>query len=238
MESDIFGMAMLDFQNDDYSEDIITHSSITEEDIIPIPYLFRDYKSMPKIEQKALQLCKGKVLDIGCGAGSHSLYLQNKEIEVIGLDSSKGAIKTCNLRGLKKTIHSSILEYKLGKFDTLLLLMNGIGIVGKLKNLGEYLTHLKSLLKPNGQILIDSSDIIYMFDKDEDGGYWIPHDKEYYGEVDFTMSYKNRKSNTFSWLYLDYNTLQRAAILNGLNCEMIVEGEHYDYLARLSNTIQ
>lgn len=238
MGIDIFGLAMLDYQNGNYKEDIITISSVADEDTIPVPYLFRGYKSMPKVEQKALQLCKGKVLDIGCGAGSHSLYLQNKNIDVTALDTSKGAIQTCTLRGIKKTIHSDILEYKSEKFDTLLLLMNGIGIVGKLINLGLYFVHLKSILKPNGQLLIDSSDIIYMFDADDDGGYWIPDDKEYYGEVDFTMSYKNHKSNTFSWLYTDYNTLQRAAILNGFNCELIVKGAHYDYLARLTVATQ
>lgn len=238
MESDIFGLAMVDYQNNEYTEDIVTFSSIADKDTIPVPYLFRDYKSMPKLEQKALQLCKGKVLDIGCGAGSHSLYLQNKNTDVTALDNSKGAIETCVLRGIKKTVHADILHYKEDPFDTLLLLMNGIGIVGKLKHIGQYLRHLKSLLKPKGQILIDSSDIIYMFDEDEDGGYWIPDDKEYYGEVDFNMHYKGLKSGSFSWLYADYNTLQRAAILNGYTCELIVKGEHYDYLARLTLVTQ
>ncbi|MCL5245128.1 methyltransferase domain-containing protein [Cellulophaga sp. 20_2_10] len=234
MGSDIFGAAMLDYLNKTYTEDIVTLSTISEEDTIPVPYLFRDYAAMPLLEQKALDLSKGKVLDIGCGAGSHSLYLQEKSIDVTALDASKGAIEACKQRGVAKTIHSTILEYNAATYDTLLLLMNGIGIVGRLNNLAEYLLHLKSLLKPNGQLLLDSSDIIYMFDEDEDGGYWIPPGKEYYGEVDFTMQYKDQKSDSFPWLYLDYNTLQRAANLNGFNCELIVEGEHYDYLAKLT----
>lgn len=78
MEKDIFGKAIADYQAGNYSEDIITYSSLEEEDTIPLPYLFRDYKKMPPVEQKALKLCKGSVLDIGCGAGSHSLYLQKK----------------------------------------------------------------------------------------------------------------------------------------------------------------
>ncbi|MCK0156268.1 methyltransferase domain-containing protein [Cellulophaga sp. F20128] len=238
MGSDIFGLAMLDYQNNNYKEDITTFSSVADNDTIPVPYLFREYQAMPTIEQKALQLCKGKVLDIGCGAGSHSLYLQNRGMDVTALDSSEGAIQTCALRGIKKRVHSDILDYNSEQFDTLLLLMNGIGIVGKLVNLGLYFTHLKSILKPKGQVLIDSSDIIYMFDPDEDGGYWIPDDKEYYGEVDFTMCYKDHKSESFSWLYADYNTLQRAAILNGFQCELITNGNHYDYLARLTVAAQ
>lgn len=236
---DIFGQALLDYHKGNYTQDIITYSSLDEEDTIPLPYLFRTFEKMPPLEQKALELCKGHVLDIGCGAGSHSLYLQENGCKVTGLDSSKGAIKTSKLRGVEETILASILDYKKQKFDTLLLLMNGIGIAGKLTLLKGFLTHLKSLLKPNGQILLDSSDIIYMFDEDDDGpdSYrdWIPDSVTYYGEVIFTMQYHEQKSNPFSWLYLDFNTLQTAALDNELSCELVSEGEHYDYLAKLTH---
>ena len=215
---DIFGDALLDYQNGIYTNDIITYSSLDEEDTLPLPYLFRDFKTMPALEQKALNLCKGSILDIGCGSGSHSLYLQKKGLEVTALDSSKGAIKTCELRGVKHTLHSEILKYQDSKFDTLLMLMNGIGIAGKLENLNIFFNHLKSILKPKGQILLDSSDIIYMFDADDDGGRWMPAGDSYYGEVEFTMQYKDKKSKVFSWLYLDYNTLQRAALANYFTC--------------------
>lgn len=232
---DIFGKALLDYQKGNYIEDIKTFSSLDEEDTIPLPYLFRNYGEMPVIEQKALQLCRGSVLDIGCGAGSHSLYLQEKELQVTALDSSKGAIETCKQRGVKSTQNCSIHDFKNQKFDTLLLLMNGIGIVGKLELLKTYLTHFKSLLNPNGQILLDSSNIIYMFDTDEDGGYWIPESKGYYGEVEFTMKYNGEIGNPFSWLYLDYKTLQKAAWDSKFKCELVSEGNHYDYLARLTS---
>ncbi len=127
---DIFGKALLDYQNGNHIEDIKTFSSLDEEDTIPVPYLFRNYGEMPVIEQKALHLCRGSVLDIGCGAGSHSLYLQEKGFQVTALDSSQGAIETCKRRGVKSTQNCSIQDFKNQKFDTLLLLMNGIGIVG------------------------------------------------------------------------------------------------------------
>ena len=234
MTKDILGNALLDYQSGNYTEDIKTYSSLDEEDIIPVPYLFRDYKKMPPLEQKALKLCKGSVLDIGCGAGSHSLYLQKKGLSVTALDNSPGAIATCKQRGLEQTVLSGIHDFGLQKYDTLLMLMNGIGIVGKLKNIDSFFTHLKSLLKPNGQILLDSSDIIYMYDEDEDGGYWIPDDQNYYGEVTFEMEYKSEKSDPLDWLYLDYNTLQRAANANNLACELVSKGKHYDYLAKLT----
>lgn len=232
---DLFGKAILDFQTNNSTEDLITETSISEADEMSVAYLFRSYDEMPKLEQKALQLAKGKVLDVGCGAGSHSLTLQNdRNLEVISIDISVNAIEACKLRGLKNTKVQDIIDFdSTEKFDTILLLMNGTGIFGTLNETSKYLKKLKSLLNPNGQILIDSSDIIYMFDDDEDGGKWISG-AGYYGELTFTVSYKNETEATFPWLYLDYNTLQNVAFANGLHCEMILEGEHYDYLAKLS----
>ncbi|NJB37311.1 class I SAM-dependent methyltransferase [Croceivirga sp. JEA036] len=232
--SDVFGNALLDYQQGNYSEDITTHSSLGDTDCMPLPYIFRDFKAMPTIEQKALHLAEGKILDVGCGAGSHSLWLQEQGKEVVALDVSKGAIATSKARGVNSTFCTDILNYNDDKFDTIMLLMNGIGLAGTLTDLPKYLSHLKSLLKPNGQLLLDSSDIIYMFDADEDGGYWVPGDGDYYGEMEFVMEYKGKKSKPFPWLYVDFNTLQRTALYCGLTAELIVEGEHYDYLAKLT----
>lgn len=232
---DLFGKAILDYQTNNKPENLITETSISEEDEMSIAYLFRDYSEMPKIEQKALQLAKGRVLDVGCGAGSHSLTLQNdRNLDVTSIDISENAIQACKLRGLKNAKVQDVITLENEKFDTILLLMNGTGIFGTLKKTPFYLKKIKSLLNPNGQILIDSSDIIYMFDEDEDGGKWIPSENEYYGETIFNITYKGEKEEPLNWLFLDYNTLQNAAFANGLQCELLLEGEHYDYLARLS----
>jgi 2-polyprenyl-3-methyl-5-hydroxy-6-metoxy-1,4-benzoquinol methylase len=200
-----------------------------------VAYLFRSYDEMPKMEQRALQLAKGKILDVGCGAGSHSLTLQNdRNLDVTSIDISANAIQACALRGLKKAKVQDVMTLENEKFDTILLLMNGAGMCGRLKNIPNFLQKLKSLLNPGGQILLDSSDIIYMFDDDEDGGKWIPSTNEYYGEIVFNISYKGEKEKPFDWMFIDYNTLQNAALANGLQCELIMEGEHYDYLAKLS----
>jgi SAM-dependent methyltransferase len=187
---------------------------------------------MPKLEQKALKLSKGKVLDVGCGAGSHSLYLQNKiKLEVFGIDHSHGAIATANARGLKNTIEQSIFDYKEEIFDTILLLMNGTGICGKLKNLRGLLIHLASLLDYGGQILLDSSNLIYLFDQTESGERIVPA-SNYYGELEYGISYDN-KTITFPWLYVDIQSLKQAASEVGLITHIIMMGENWDYLARL-----
>jgi len=229
---DLFGKALLDYQNGNYTTDLITSTSISDEDELPLPYLFRSFSEMPQLEQKALNLCQGKVLDVGCGAGSHSLYLQNKGLQVKGIDISKGAIEVAQKRGVLHTEHLSVLN-ETETFNTILLLMNGTGIFQELTQVSKYLNHLKSLLKPNGQILMDSSDIKYMYE-DEDGGYWMDMNANYYGELDYFLSYKGEKEAPMKWLYLDFETLKLACETVGLKCNIVTKGEHYDYLARLS----
>ncbi|MGB2128123.1 MAG: class I SAM-dependent methyltransferase [Flavicella sp.] len=236
MTEDIYGTALLDYQQGNYSEDIITYVNVggeEEKDVLPLPYLFRTYNEMPSLEKKALSLCKGTILDIGAGAGSHSLHLQEKGKEVTALDISKGAFEVCKARGIKNCLHGNVLDLKHQKFDTILALMNGAGMCGKLKTLAPFLKHLKTLLKSKGQILLDSSDIIYMYE-DEEGDHWIPSDLPYYGEVIFKVAYKNKEEKPFPWMYIDFNTLQRCAHDNGFDCKLIQEGAHYDYLAQLT----
>ena len=232
---DLFGQAILDYQTNNSPEDLITETTISEEDEMSVAYLFRSHAEMPLMEQKALELARGKVLDVGCGAGSHSLYLQNKRnLQVTSIDISTNAIQACTLRGLKNAKVQDVMTLEDEKYDTILLLMNGAGMCGKLKNIPNFLLKLKSLLSPGGQILLDSSDIIYMFDDDEDGGKWIPTANHYYGEIVFNISYKGEKEKPFDWMFIDYNTLQNAALDNDLQCQLILEGKHYDYLAKLS----
>jgi len=233
MQKDILGKALLDYFHGNYTEDILTETNISEEDTLPLPYLFRCFEQMPFIEQKALELANGKVLDVGCGAGSHALCLQEKGLEVTAIDLSPGAIEVCMLRGVQKAKVADILEVS-EKFDTVILLMNGTGIFQNLEKAPQYLKHLKTLLKPDGQILIDSSDLIYMFDVDDDGGVWVSTEREYYGELTFKMSYKDDVSEEFEWLYLDFKQLKQLSNQLGLKCELIAEGDHYDYLAKLS----
>ncbi len=234
--TDVFGKAILAYYNEKDETPILVHSPDFDDDEILVPYLFRDYEEMPALEQEALRKAKGKVLDVGCGAGSHSLYLQDhRKLEVTAIDLSEGALEICNARGIKNIRNINYFELKDEKFDTILLLMNGTGIIEKLNNLDRFFKHTRSLLNQSGQVLIDSSDLSYLFDPDEEGGIWVDPDAPYYGELEFSISYKGERSGKFSWLYLDYNSLELAAEENNFSCELVKKGEHYDYLAILKS---
>lgn len=230
---DLMGQAIWDYYHGNSPENLLTETSISEIDDLPVDYLFRDFGEMNSLEKKALQLASGKVLDVGAGAGSHSLYLQNeKKLDVVALDFSPKSIKVSKLRGVKNAVCSDILQFSGETFDTILLLMNGTGIFQTLDKIDLYLEKLHSILKQDGQILIDSTDILYMYDRDEDGGVMVPAG-HYYGEVDYFIHYKLDTEKPIKWLYLDFETLKRAVENNGFKIEKILQEED-SFLARLT----
>ena len=230
---DLMGRAIWDYYYQENSEDLQTETSISEMDDLPVSYLFRDYQDMNALEKKALDLSFGKVLDVGSGAGSHSLYLQNeRKLEVTALDISPKSIEVCKARGVKNAICEDLLQFSEKDFDTILLLMNGTGIFQSLEHIDQYLQKLKSLVAENGQILLDSTDILYMYDQDEDGGVLVPA-TGYYGELDYYLHYKGESELPMKWLYLDFDTLENAAIANGFKIQKIEQLED-SYLAQLT----
>ena len=235
-EQDPIGQAMMDYiQNPSANKDSIIHvdTNITEGESIPTPYFFRTYDEMPLSERTALDLSQGKVLDLGAGSGVHSLHLQKKGFEVHPIDISELSVQVMKKRGVQNVRLKDFKELEGEKYDTILLLMNGIGMVQHISNLPKYLAHFKELLTPNGQILIDSTDILYMFEQ-EDGSYLIDLNGEYYGQMIYFVNYKDIKGKAFDWLYVDFGLLNDAANSVGLSCEQIVDEEEGHYLAKLT----
>ena len=231
---DPIGRAVYDFHYHSINQPIIVHSDDFDDDTIDTSYLFRTYKQMPALEKKAISLCSGTILDVGACAGPHSVYLQQKGFEVTALETSALCCEVLKDRNITKIVQQDIFKFNGQTFDTILLLMNGTGIAGSLSGLEVLLHHLKTLLNPGGQILIDSSDLIYLFEE-EDGSALIDISAgKYYGELTFQTEYKNWVSRPFSWLYADLNNLEDAIEKNQLKLKKVFKGQHYDYLAQIT----
>jgi len=233
IDEDPIGSALLSFYQTQDDSPIKVEMDIAEQDTLVPSYFFRAYEQCPELEQTALKLARGKVLDVGAGAGSHSLYLQDQGLDVTALDISPHSVEVMKQRGLSNVRLANFYDLPEGAFDTLLLLMNGIGLVQTLEGFKAFFLKARTLLAPKGQILLDSSDLIYMFEQ-EDGSYLIDLNDKYHGEVEFNLSYKNIAGQPFNWLYVAEDLLQDAAEENGFNCEIIQQGPHYDYLAKLT----
>ncbi len=232
LKGDPVGKAILDYSKSRKPADIIVHSDLCEDDIIPVEVLFRSYKEMPDLEKKALALCKGEILDVGAGAGVHASWLKNEGFNVTVLDSSKGAsnfLEQQNFHVISSDFTSASTHKK---YDTILMMMNGIGIAGKLSNLNDFLLKVKSLLNPGGQLLFDSSDVKYLYE-DEDGSLLVDLNAEYYGNFKFQMEYKKEIGEWFDWLYVDYDTIHKFAQKINAKSERIMEFDNH-YLARIT----
>ncbi len=232
MAIDSYGLGLKAYLDGDKNATFIVESDVAETEEWPVSLFFHKYEDMEPIERCALSLCNGRTLDVGAGSGCHSLWLQNHAIDAEALDISPLAIEVAQQQGVKKTICADFFNFHPDTpYDTLLFLMNGIGICGTLDNLDNFLQTATSLLAPDGQIILDSSDLIYLYEE-EDGSFSLPLNG-YYGELNYTFSFDNKKSASFPWVFIDPNTLSSAAERNGLSFEIVLQGEHYDFLARL-----
>lgn len=230
---DPMGTAIADYFTKGRAAKLRVFSSQFEEDEIPVEQLFRTFDEMPFLEQEALRLANGRILDCGAGSGCHALVLQEMGKEVEAIDISPLSVEVMQKRGVREAYQINLFdENYLKKFDTVLMLMNGSGIIGKLENMGTFFSKMKQLLNPGGCIYMDSSDLRYLFE-DEDGSFLVDLAAGYYGEIDFRMQYKQIKGEPFDWLYVDFQTLSYYAAENGFKAELVQEGEHYDYLACL-----
>ena len=231
-DKDPMGHAIADFHATGKAARLRVFSPMFDEDEIPVTTLFRKMDEMPAIEQEALKASRGSILDVGGGAGCHSLALQAMGKAVTAIDISPLAVATMREHGVRDVREQDFFTLE-GQYDTILMLMNGIGIVGTISRLPAFFMQADALLAPGGQLLCDSSDICYIFE-DEDGIIDLTGVEGYYGELTYQMQYRNVKGEPFPWLFIDPETLREQAALHGFDCEILARGEHDDYLARIT----
>jgi SAM-dependent methyltransferase len=227
---DVFGTAIEDYYKGNKSATIIVHSEGFDRQEIKCKQLFRSFRQLPNLEKEALRHVKGKILDIGAGAGCHSLILQEKGADVTALEISAKAAEIMCKRGIRNLKNVDINKLKNEKYDTLLLLMNGLGLAGTIKGLTKFFQHLKTLLNPEGIILAESSDLLYFADEEEIDE--ALNAKDYYGEVKYTLEYQGQKGKSFKWLFVDMDTLRSIALKNGLEVELLFQDFEGGYLVK------
>ena len=223
---DIYGQALADYSNDS-DQSLLMHTSYGTTEEMPVWYLFREYDDLPEMEKMALAICEGKILDVGAGTGVHSLLLQQMNKEVEAIDNSENAVRIMTESGVKSTKCIDFFDLKAQKFDTILMMMNGIGFIGQLSRFEAFLAKANELLLPGGQIVFDSSDISYLYEAVKK-----PEDK-YFGEISFQFEYKGQKGDWFDWVYIDKDRLSELADKAGWFVYFLHQDENDQYLVRL-----
>ncbi|MFY7900814.1 MAG: class I SAM-dependent methyltransferase, partial [Chitinophagaceae bacterium] len=198
---DVLGKAVSDYFHQRQPQKLWINNDYGPKEEMPVDIYFRNETKMSTIELAALKYCKGKILDIGACVGSHALTLQSYHEDVTALEISPLACSIMQLRGVEKVVEADFFTYEENGYDTLLLLMNGIGLVSNIQGFIAFLAKAKKMLQPKGQLIFDSSDVSYLYDGS------VPLAGDYFGEIRFQYEYKKEQSDWFTWLFLDQGTL-------------------------------
>ncbi|HEY0897602.1 MAG TPA: methyltransferase domain-containing protein [Sphingobacteriaceae bacterium] len=226
---DVFGIALTDYYQNRFRGPLILHNSYGEAEEMPVEVFFREEEDLPGLERFALTSCRGRILDAGAGAGSHARILQDRGQDVTAVEISAAAVRIMRERGVGRVIRADIWEYQGEKYDTMLMMMNGIGLVETLERLRTFLRHARQLVRPDGQLLLDSSDISYLYEE-------VRKPAHYFGEIRYRYEYQGLRGDWFGWLYVDRETLFDIARKEGWLMQVIYENDEDQYLARLVMT--
>lgn len=228
LHPDIFGLALLDYYRGQFVPPLMRHNTYGLPDETPVDGYFFDENDFSEMENFTLSLCRGSVLDVGSAAGRHTLALQSHGIDVTALEFSQACCSLMQQRGVMNVVHTDIQKFDGEKFDTIVLLMNGIGLAETIDGLRKLLNKLHSLLSPGGQVIFDSSDVAYLYEgADKPEG-------RYYGEIDYKFEYKGQEGEWFSWLYVDMETMSECCLAAGWAMQVIYEEDMGTYLGRMT----
>lgn len=228
---DVLDRAWLDFWQRGQAAPLLLHTSYGTVEEMPVDYFFRDASSFPPLEHYALSVCRGHVLDVGAGTGVHASYLQEHGFKVTALEVSPVGTRIQQDRGIKRVVQTDYRHYSGHRYDTVLLLMNGIGVVGTLEGLHHFLQQAAQWLHPQGQLLFDSSDIAYLYEDE------LPPSEHYYGEVRYQYEYQGQRGAWFPWLYVDADRVQTMAQAAGWHTQVIFQDDNDQYLMRMSRSL-
>lgn len=230
------GAALRAFQDGDRRARLVVESDLFATEQIPVSAFYRPAECpLPPLERTALQMCRGRTLDVGAGAGRHALELQAAGLRVRAVDVDPAAVEVMRRRGVREAAQGDVRELPAGPWDTLVMLMNGLGVVGDLAGLDRFLTSLDAVLKPDGQLLCDSADLAAAFPLDHLRALGRRHgDRVGRGEARFRLRFGRLKGAWYPWLFCSPGVLRARAGAAGWWVEIAAVGDRGGYLARLA----
>lgn len=230
------GRALLDFHRGAADAELVVASELWEDEVTPVAAFYRpDALPLPGLEQQALELARGRVLDLGAGAGRHALELQRRGLEVVAVDLLDDAVQVMRERGVGDPRCGGLEAVAGERFDTVLMLMHGIGIVGDLAGLGRLLEALPAVLTPEGRLICDSADLEAVLRAEANEVLAELADTgRYLGEVRFRLAYRGRRGPSYPWLFVDPASLDHLAGAAGFDTRIVARGSRGSFLAELT----
>lgn len=218
------GLMLLDYFKGDQTAECTVLSNVEEDTTLKGSLFFRN-EGITELENIALNHCEGRILEIGAGVGVHSLELQNTGYDITAIEVSQHCCDIMKNQRVNNVINADFFTYKFEqKFDTILLLMNGIGFVEDFVGLERFFQIVNKILETKGKLIFDTTDISYATENQKSKAS-IKKVSEYFGIVWYSLLYKNYIGKPYKWLYLDYTSLKKMALKNGFNTKMLFEND-------------
>jgi 2-polyprenyl-3-methyl-5-hydroxy-6-metoxy-1,4-benzoquinol methylase len=238
IQKDVFGQGLLK-QYKDLSDTV--YEIIERDDgfieAAEIKRYFTKPNEFSTSEKKILNMAKGRVLDVGCGAGRHAIYLQQKGLDVTGIDNSPGAIKVSKLRGLKKTKLLPIEDvdkFNENSFDTVIMMGNNFGLFGTPTKAKQLLKKFYKVVSPNGQIIAENFDP----HKTKNPVHLAYHKKnkqqgKLAGEITMRLRHSINTGGWFQYLFVSIPELKEIVKDTGWKVDKIIKTTDSGYIAIL-----
>lgn len=228
--------ALLAYDRGETEASIVVVDDLGDTDALSAAHFFRSESDLPPVEREALALCEGRVLDFGAGAGCHALVLQERGHSVCAVEILPELVELLSRRGVLDARPGSVFHPPAGRWDTVLMLMNGWGLPETLAGLERFLVSAERLIAPDGQMIADSTDVRrFAADWRVENGhrFALRDDGRYVGEIQFQLEYDGRRGDPFTQLYVDPDTLRVLGARTGWEVEIVASGQNGEYLSRL-----
>lgn len=219
--------ALRAYRSGDEEAALVMRTDVGGSEDVPVSLFFRQQAEMGPVESAALRLARGRVLDLGAGAGAHAAPLVRAGLDVTAVEilpEARSALREAGVRDVREGGLDTLGPDE--RFDTVLVLMNGLGLAGSLDGLGDLLARLAVALAPGGQILADSTD---------PSGWEDPEDGRYAGEVHMQLGFAETWGSPFPFLFVDADRVQAAASARGLEASVVAEEDDGRWLARITH---